>query len=96
MNTQFNNTVPSVALGTQRQGYVQATFEQMVEIFGEPDDRDDDKTTTEWTCVFSDGLVFTIYDYCVSGCRDGREFGWHIGGHDSAVSDRVRDLVADQ
>ena len=95
MTINFNNVPSQCSIGTTFQGYVLATFEQITEIFGEPDtpEWEDGKTTTEWTLKFEDGPVFTIYDYCKAGCRDGSTFSWHIGGFESAVADRVRDLV---
>jgi hypothetical protein len=73
--------------GTSLQGYMQANFHDLVEIFGEPEDGDGYKTDAEWHVKFEDGTIATIYNY-----KDGRNYcgmsgigldeitDWHIGG----------------
>lgn len=76
--TQAHDTI-----NTSLQGYVLATFEQMIGAFGAPHhEYHDDKSDTEWNCKTDDGIVFTIYDYDDTNedSRDGRKYKWHVGG----------------
>ena len=47
--------------GTYLQGYIKATYEQLLKAFGEPHDPDGDnyKTDVEWAFKFADGTVAT-------------------------------------
>jgi hypothetical protein len=63
---------------TSLQGYMRATYNQLVSRFGEPDGGGD-KTTVEWVLKFEDGTVATIYDW--KECSTPMyEYDWHIGG----------------
>lgn len=63
-------------------GYVEATYEELVEVLGEPD-TDFDKSTAHWTVEAPDGTVATIYDYKNYMTPVGK-YDWHIGGHDES------------
>lgn len=78
-----NITQAHNVLGTSLQGYVVATFEEMVAILGAPHhENHGDKCDTEWNCRADDGIVFTVYDYDDTNedARDGSPYKWHIGG----------------
>ena len=60
-------------------GYVEATYEELVEALGEPD-TDFDKSTAHWTVEAPDGTVATIYDWKTYSTPVGK-YAWHIGGH---------------
>ena len=64
--------------GTSLQGYMTATYDQLVERFGQPEGGGD-KTTVEWCLEFEDGTVATIYDWKEYSTPLGR-YDWHIGG----------------
>jgi len=81
--------------GTSLQGYLDANYADLVEVFGipNPENCDNYKTDAEWNIQFLDGTVATIYNY-----KDGKNYcgaeglevddikNWHIGGYsDSAV-----------
>jgi hypothetical protein len=66
------------ANGTSLQGYVEAYYHQLVEVFGEPEGGGD-KTTVEWCLQFADGTVATIYDWKEYETPMGL-YRWHIGG----------------
>jgi len=58
------------ANGTHLQGNVGATYQELVEVFGEPIRYDSDgtthmnnKTDAEWRISFEDGTIATIYNY---------------------------------
>ena len=73
--------------GTHLQGYVQAYYHQLVEVFGEPEGGGD-KTTAEWALEFEDGTVATIYDWKEYETPMGL-YHWHIGGRNNLAVDRV-------
>ena len=73
--------------GTSLQGYVQAYYHQLVEVFGEPE-AGGDKTTVEWCLSFADGTVATIYDWKEYDTPMGL-YAWHIGGRSQRAVDRV-------
>jgi len=73
--------------GTHLQGYVQAYYHQLVEVFGEPEGGGD-KTTAEWALEFEDGTVATIYDWKEYDTPLGL-YSWHIGGLSQRAVDRV-------
>jgi hypothetical protein len=57
-------SVPSTQ-GTSLKGYVNLTYNQLVEVLGEPtfkEESGDNKTQKEWVVEFG-GEVFTIYDW---------------------------------
>lgn len=65
------------------------TVDQLKAVFGEPDGPSPDgKATYEWRVRFDDQKVATVYDY--KGSR------WSVGGHEIAVVERVRALLAEE
>jgi len=71
---------------TSLQGYVDATRQQLVAVFGEPEpiESSDGKVTTEWIIEFADKTIATIYDYKryeLGAPKDDEVYEWHIGGH---------------
>lgn len=74
--------------GSSLRGYINASYSDLVEAFGEPkSDTDEYKTDVEWILVFNDDVVATIYNY-----KDGKNYcganglnvedirEWHVGG----------------
>ena len=68
--------------GTHRQGYLEATLEELTKVFGEPEVLGYDKVYYQWAFV-EDGTVFTIYDYKrgLEPIDQNEEFDWSVGGH---------------
>jgi hypothetical protein len=64
---------------TGLQGYVSTTYQELVDVLGEPEG-DFDKSTAHWTLETPDGTVATIYDY-KNYITPQDEYDWHIGGH---------------
>lgn len=68
---------------TSLQGYIRASYDQLVAVFGEPeygpDDTGGDKVTCEWVISFEDGTVATIYDWKEYN-TPYHMYDWHIGG----------------
>ena len=77
--------------GTSLQGYITATYAELVDKFGEPEDGGD-KTTAEWALEFEDGTVATIYDWKTYETPMGT-YAWHIGGHDYMAVERVYEAM---
>ena len=76
---------------TSLQGYVETTYAQLVELFGEPM-RGGDKTTAEWVLKFNDGTVATIYDWKeYSTPMDA--YDWHVGGNKRTVVAMVQEAL---
>lgn len=71
------------------QGYVQTNYQHIVNVLGEPQWTDGDKTTAEWavlaTIAYASGkeeeVLFTIYDWKTGSTPKG-DYQWHVGGHD--------------
>lgn len=77
--------------GTSQQGYAPFSYDRIVEVFGEPDEKSwDSSSAFTWSILFEDSTVASIYDYKESSVYDERlpspeqmkqDFmGWHIGG----------------
>ena len=89
---QFENA-PTVSLnGTCLQGYIETTYEELVNVFGEPTSLRGDKVTVEWTILFSDGTVASIYDWKLSETPMGT-YRWHIGGMSQHAVKCVKDCM---
>ena len=74
--------------GTSLQGYINATYSQLLEALGKPtydEPSGDDKVQVEWVVEFND-VVFTIYDW-KTGSREYTENElktFNVGGNTSA------------
>jgi len=85
--------------GTHRQGYVDANYAQLLGKLGKPHDGDGYKTDWEWSILFEDGTVATIYNW-----KSGPNYGyydvgpgqiktWNVGGHCNQAYENVRRLL---
>ena len=72
-------------------GYVEATYEELVEELGEPS-TDFDKSTAHWSVEDENGTVATIYDWKTYMTPVG-VYSWHIGGHSMLALDLVSKLL---
>ena len=74
--------------GTSLQGYINATYSQLLEVLGKPtydEPSGDDKVQLEWVIEFK-GNIFTIYDW-KTGSREYTEnelTEFNVGGTTSA------------
>ena len=90
--------------GTFLQGYIKASYEQLVKTFGEPHDPDGDnyKTDVEWAFEFADGTIATLYNWKNGKNYLGAEglelndiYEWHVGGFsEKAVAKLLEKLRA--
>jgi hypothetical protein len=72
-------------------GYVNTTYADLVEAFGQPQ-QGGDKTNSEWIIKFSDGQVATIYDW-KEPMTPTDDYDWHIGGKRSVVVERIANIL---
>ena len=84
---KFTQGTWTEANGTSLQGYITATYDQLVARFGQPDGGGD-KTTVEWVLAFADGTIATIYDWKEYETPMGL-YRWHIGGVNKTAVTRV-------
>jgi len=85
--------------GTSLQGYVEATYSELVAVFGAPsygpDDADSDKVTCAWELELEDGTIATIYDWKEERTpRDNHR--WHIGGYSKAAETLITLIFREQ
>ena len=92
MTIQFENARFTSASGSCLRGYVKTTYDELVNVFGEPTKLKGDKVNVEWTIKFSDGTVATIYDWKQSETPMG-VYDWHIGGFNYLAVDYVNNCV---
>lgn len=81
--------------GTSLQGYIEASYSELVAVFGAPsygpDDEDSDKVTCAWELELEGGTVATIYDWKESKTpRD--TYRWHIGGYNKAAETLITSI----
>lgn len=82
--------------GTGMQGYVRATYAQLVKTFGEPNGQEsmDGKVLHSWILSI-DGVLCTIYDY-KENLDTGKAEDWHIGGKAKAAVQMVNEALAER
>lgn len=98
---KFKKAPQSLINGTCLQGYINTSYRDLVECFGEPHcDGDGYKVDAEWMLRFEDGTVATIYNwkngrnYCDEDGMDVEDItDWHIGGNNPKAVTRVEDAV---
>lgn len=87
---------PGDANGTFAVGSINATYDQLVEVFGlpsyGPDEDPDDKVTCDWTLDI-DGTVCTIYDWKEYTSTPRGYYDWHIGGFNRSAEDKVFNAI---
>ena len=90
--------------GTSLQGYIEATYDDLVKAFGKPsydstEDGESDKVHTQWALEFEneegDLIVATIYDWKEDSAYNSRvgKYRWHIGGNSYDAVEAVYDYA---
>lgn len=89
-------------VGTSLSGYIDITYDELVEKLGEPHQSDGYKVDAEWDLEFEDGTVATIYNYKTGKNYLGDEgydtdeiTDWHIGGAGEKSVEKVQELFPD-
>ena len=85
MTYKLDDYVPR---GSSLRGHIYATYQSLVEVFGEPNilnGEEGDKVWNEWGIRFEDGdddVYTTIYDWKELDAYDSHigNYRWHIGG----------------
>ncbi len=85
---------------TSYRATIEASYQDLVEVWGEPAKGDGYKTEAEWIIRPTKRTVITIYNYKNSRAYDYkypeitavRE--WHVGGHSADVADRLLGMMA--
>jgi hypothetical protein len=92
MKYKIHNEWTNIANGTCYQDCINVPYFELVEVFGESK-ISGDKVQAEWILEFEDGKVATIYDY--KEYEKSVEFvtDWHIGGKDSTIVPRVKEII---
>jgi hypothetical protein len=82
--------------GTCLQGTINASYDRLVETFGEPvrftPEQTDGKVQVEWAMKFTDGTLATIYDWKEEKTASAVT-EWHVGGHTEHALYNVIDEV---
>jgi len=76
--------------GTSLVGYLNITYDELVEKFGKSDGKSsDNKCKAQW-CFSHNGTIITIYDWKMytTPLRDITD--WHIGGHSKKAVEILR------
>lgn len=75
----------SLGAGTSLRGYVTTTLGKLIDTFGQPEYYGEgDKVTVDFSILFDDGTVATIYDwkrYEMGTPALDEVFQYNIGGH---------------
>ena len=94
IKVQYGPDDGMVIHGSSLMGYVTTTYDNLVELFGEPNCPPGDKTWNNWDLCFTvdlddemgedwEDVYVSIYDWKESSPDHSRigEYRWHIGGH---------------
>lgn len=85
--------------GSSLQGYVTATYAQLLTVFGEPSYTDadpDEKVNCEWCLEFvhpgGETTTATIYNW-KTGFIPTEVYQWHVGGFDNEAVELVQNQI---
>jgi hypothetical protein len=92
MNTFTTNVSADRANGSCLQGYIETTYDNIVEHLGAPVWTRGGKTNAQWIVEFEDGLIATLYDWKLNACPKGL-YKWHVGGHKGDVVSRLAGVL---
>lgn len=84
---------------TSYRATIEASYQDLVEVWGEPSKGDNYKTEAEWVIRPAGQSVITIYNYKNSRAYDYKHpeitavREWHVGGHSTDVVDRLLKMM---
>lgn len=92
---EFTKLEASDVIGTSLRGYTITTSRaELEEIFGQPTEIDDSKTTIEWDIRFEDGTIAAIYDWKLDTTPDYyEELEFNVGGDSVMSAIHVNDVI---
>lgn len=86
--------------GSSKIGYLNASYDKLVELFGQPLSGDSEKTDAEWQIMLENGHPVAIYNYKNGVAYNGNDgiptveiTEWSIGGHFDEDAQAVLDIV---
>ncbi len=89
--------------GTFLTGEINAAYNKLKQVFGKPVDGDGEKTDAEWSIQFEDNTVATIYNYKSGKAYQGAHgtpktkiTEWHVGGKNTIVVERIKEILGIQ
>ena len=76
-------------------GYVTATYEDLVKVFGPPNSESDpDKVACEWLLIFGDDTVVSVYSYTDAEPKIPKGlYQWHIGSTETRAVHYVAEAL---
>lgn len=80
--------------GSSLSGYVEASYYELEQVFGEPTYVDEDpqeKVQTEWTLSLN-GVTATVYNW-KTGSTPAGQYRWHVGGFGKGEVELVQAAV---
>jgi hypothetical protein len=79
--------------GAALMGSIEADFDDLIDIFGDPDEKEEDfKSQVEWILKFDDGTIAVVYDW-KEGVTPDKVKEWNVGGHRKKAYYYVRSLI---
>lgn len=87
MNFNTHNTATIQTTGSGLLGHIDASYDELVDLFGKPSEGDGYKVDAHWAIEFEGGTIASIYNY-----KDGKNYlsdegktveqirDWHVGG----------------
>ena len=81
--------------GTHLIGYITCNYEDIVKVFGQPNDSDGYKSDAGWDIKWEDGTISTIYNYKngnnynEDGTRTESIVEWNVGGKEQKALNYV-------
>lgn len=91
----YSRQTSNVINGTSLQGYVQATYQELVDAFGDPEIRLDGDTGYKvkhlWV-INIEGVICSIYDY-KEDLNTGKPENWHIGGKQKIAERLINQII---
>lgn len=93
-------------VGSSLKGYIKASHDELVRVFGLPKDVDGDKVSTRWT-VKGGSIQYSIYDYKMTNVYEDDlmspeqfralpSYEWHIGGFDNKYVSDLADFLSEK
>jgi len=98
------DTTDGIVNGSHLLGYIRASYDDLVEMFGEPNGASCDKVHNSWDIEFEiynkkgeveDTVYCNLYDWKEADAEISKrgEYDWHIGGVDKKADFLIYDLL---
>lgn len=102
--TTHNQDFPAINIeGTSLQGHIEATYLELVGLFGQAMPGDGFKVDAEWQIMFENGRVATIYNWKNGPAYMGEQGTpvtqinfWNVGGKHPSILDEVSRVLLEE